>query len=163
MIEQPKPKKIDDRLETKSVRSVRSKMSKTSKARLWEAIENADDHQLEDLKKKLNIKDEDLEGVQEEGSDKKEIYVNPEEEDPEQKSELYDEIDSLYQDEARSVVSKAKSVRSNASNATGVSSKVYINQLEKQLDEERKARERLQRELEEVKKLSSEVSKQVKA
>ena len=55
----------------------------------------------------------------------------------------------------RSVVSRRTVVSANGSIRT---SKTYISTLEKQLNEEKKAREKLEREIEEIKKINSEIS-----
>lgn len=66
-----------------------------------------------------------------------------------EEQDLHDEIDSLYYG---SSYSQADSKASRMTSAT------YISKLEKELLEERKAREKLAQELEEIKKLSSEIS-----
>ena len=58
----------------------------------------------------------------------------------------------------RSVVSR-RTVITAGSNGTSVrTSKTYISTLEKQLNEEKRAREKLQQEIEEIKKINSEIS-----
>ncbi len=64
---------------------------------------------------------------------------------------LHDEIDSLYYGDGYSEYSKG-SRRSQFTSAT------YISKLEKELQDEKSARERLEKELEEIKKISSEIS-----
>ena len=66
-----------------------------------------------------------------------------------EEQELHEEIDSLYYG---SQYTHTESRRSNMTSAT------YISKLEKELHEEREAREKLAQELEEIKKLSSEIS-----
>lgn len=79
--------------------------------------------------------------------------LNEEEANQREDQELHDEIDSLYYGSySESRRSENKSRRSQMTSAT------YISKLEKELQEERKARERLSKELEEIKKLSSEIS-----
>eukprot|EP00347_Sterkiella_histriomuscorum_P004715 403359387 len=81
-------------------------------------------------------------------------------EDQEHQSELYDEINSLYdlenqQDDRKSVftsVSKAKSTMS-------MKSQVIITSLEKQLQEERDARKKLEEELASIRQLSMQLLK----
>ena len=63
--------------------------------------------------------------------------------------DLHDEIDSLYY---------GSSYSRTDSKASRMTSATYISKLEKELDEERHAREKLAVELEEIKKLSSEIS-----
>jgi predicted RNase H-like nuclease (RuvC/YqgF family) len=61
----------------------------------------------------------------------------------------------------KSVVSTRKSVLSEAHSgraSTVKTSKTYINSLEQRLNEEREAREALQREIENLKKINSEIS-----
>jgi len=55
----------------------------------------------------------------------------------------------------RSVVSRRTVVSANGSIRT---SKTYISTLERQLNEEKKAREKLEKEIEEIKKINSEIS-----
>lgn len=55
----------------------------------------------------------------------------------------------------RSVVSRRTVISANGSIKT---SKTYISTLEKQLNEERFAREKLEKEIEEIKKINSEIS-----
>lgn len=76
------------------------------------------------------------------------------EEDAKDKDEqdLNDEIDSLYYG------SYTESRRSEVSRRSQLTSATYISKLEKELQEERKAREKLAHELEEIKKISSEIS-----
>lgn len=69
-----------------------------------------------------------------------------------EEQELHDEIDSLYYG------SYCESRRSGKSRRSNITSATYISKLEKELQEERKARERLAKELEEIKKISSEIS-----
>lgn len=64
---------------------------------------------------------------------------------------LHDEIDSLYYGDGFSEYSKG-SKRSQFTSAT------YISKLEQELKDEKDARERLEKELEEIKKISSEIS-----
>ena len=67
--------------------------------------------------------------------------------------ELNDEIDSLYYGSSYS-----GSRRSEVSRRSQLTSATYISQLEKELQEERRAREKLAEELEEIKRISSEIS-----
>jgi len=67
--------------------------------------------------------------------------------------ELNDEIDSLYHGSSYS-----GSRRSEVSRRSQLTSATYISQLEKELQEERRAREKLAEELEEIKRISSEIS-----
>lgn len=75
------------------------------------------------------------------------------EEDPKKNDEdqLHDEIDSLY-------YGYSESRKSGQSRRSQMTSATYISQLEKELQEERRAREKLAQELEEIKKISSEIS-----
>ena len=66
--------------------------------------------------------------------------------------DLNDEIDSLYYG------SYTESRKSDMSRRSQLTSATYISQLEKELQEERRAREKLAEELEEIKKISSEIS-----
>lgn len=78
--------------------------------------------------------------------------LNEEETKQRDDQELHDEIDSLYYG------SYSESRRSEKSRRSQLTSATYISKLEKELQEERKAREKLAKELEEIKKLSSEIS-----
>lgn len=77
------------------------------------------------------------------------LAVNNEEAKQKEEQDLHDEIDSLYYG---SQYTHTESKRSQLTSAT------YISKLEKELQEERRAREKLAQELEEIKKLSSEIS-----
>lgn len=78
--------------------------------------------------------------------------------------DIHDEIDSLYygaySESRRSEMSRRSdaSRRSEVSRRSNVTSATYISKLEKELQEERRAREKLAKELEEIKKISSEIS-----
>lgn len=78
--------------------------------------------------------------------------LNEEEAKQRDEQELHDEIDSLYYGSYNESRRSGKSRRSNMTSAT------YISKLEKELQEERRAREKLAQELEEIKKISSEIS-----
>lgn len=75
-----------------------------------------------------------------------------EEQKAKEEQDLNDEIDSLYYG------SYTESRRSEISRRSQLTSATYISKLEKELQEERKAREKLAQELEEIKKISSEIS-----
>ena len=94
---------------------------------------------------------EEIEKV-EEDEEKKEEIENGEENKEKEEQQLNDEIDSLYYG------SYTDSRRSDASRRSQMTSATYISKLEKELAEERKAREKLAKELEEIKKISSEIS-----
>ena len=79
--------------------------------------------------------------------------LNEEEARAQEEAELHDEIDSLYYGSNYS-----GSRRSGASRRSQLTSATYISKLEKELQEERRAREKLSKELEEIKKISSEIS-----
>lgn len=81
--------------------------------------------------------------------DQQQPPVDEEEAKKREEQDLHDEIDSLYYG---SQYTHTESRRSNMTSAT------YISKLEKELQEEREAREKLAQELEEIKKLSSEIS-----
>jgi hypothetical protein len=70
--------------------------------------------------------------------------------------ELQDEIDSLYYGSSYS--GSRRSDASGVSRRSQLTSATYISKLEKELQEERRAREKLSLELEEIKKISSEIS-----
>lgn len=79
--------------------------------------------------------------------------LNEDEAKAQEEAELHDEIDSLYYGSNYS-----GSRRSGASRRSQLTSATYISKLEKELQEERRAREKLSKELEEIKKISSEIS-----
>lgn len=56
----------------------------------------------------------------------------------------------------RSIISKQRTVVS--ANGSIKTSKTYISTLERQLNDEKRAREKLEREIEEIKKINSEIS-----
>ena len=72
--------------------------------------------------------------------------------EPEDAHKIHDEIDSLYYGDGYSEYD------SQVSRRTGQTSATYISKLEKELKEERVAREKLEKELEEIKRISSEIS-----
>ena len=72
--------------------------------------------------------------------------------------QTHDEIDSLYNlgsgvEEKTQVEGEGASVRT---------SKTVVSELQKQLNEEKRARERLEKELQEIKRISSEISSHLK-
>ena len=89
------------------------------------------------------------ENIQNDTLDEQPPAVNDEEAKQKEEQDLHDEIDSLYYG---SQYTHTESRRSQLTSAT------YISKLEKELQEERRAREKLAQELEEIKKLSSEIS-----
>jgi hypothetical protein len=132
------------------------------KKKIIEAIEKMDDNNLEKLRSTFNIdKEETLERNEIEegnrGEEKKEEEAGDEPRNDElggkqEDQELHDEIDSLYYG------SYSESVRSDKSRRSVLTSATYISKLEKELKEEKKAREKLAEELETLKKISSEIS-----
>lgn len=96
-------------------------------------------------------KNEEVE-KEEEPVENNEETPNEEDQKVKDEQELNDEIDSLYYG------SYTESRRSEASRRSQMTSATYISKLEKELAEERKARENLAKELEEIKKISSEIS-----
>jgi hypothetical protein len=78
---------------------------------------------------------------------------NDEESKKREEEQLHEEIDSLYYGSNYS-----GSRRSDQSRRSDMTSATYISKLEKELQEERRAREKLAKELEEIKKISSEIS-----
>ncbi len=131
------------------------------KKQVIDKIEKMGDN-LEKLRSTLNIdknENNELEGAEDElaRDGENQIEENKDEalnEEDKQKDEqeLHDEIDSLYYG------SYSESRRSGKSRKSNITSATYISKLEKELQEERKARERLAKELEEIKKISSEIS-----
>lgn len=99
-------------------------------------------------------KAEDNEEFEREDQPEEDHREEPDEEEQKAKEEqdLNDEIDSLYYG------SYTESRRSEVSRRSQLTSATYISKLEKELQEERKAREKLAQELEEIKKISSEIS-----
>ena len=92
------------------------------------------------------------ETLNENGEEKKQLPTEDEKKELEEE-ELNDEIDSLYYGSSYS-----GSRRSEISRRSQLTSATYISQLEKELQEERRAREKLAEELEEIKRISSEIS-----
>lgn len=78
-------------------------------------------------------------------------FENDEENKQKDEQDIHDEIDSLY-------YGYSESMRSGQSRRSQMTSATYISKLEKELQEERRAREKLAKELEEIKKISSEIS-----
>lgn len=79
----------------------------------------------------------------------------------EENPELRDEQRTQVSQAQRSQISnKSRSVftRSIRSKASGASSRTYVSKLEKELNHEKEARLRLQKEIEEIKKVNSEIS-----
>lgn len=74
-----------------------------------------------------------------------------EERAPVNDDKIHDEIDSLYYGDGYSEYSRG-------TRRTGQTSATYISKLERELQEERVAREKLEKELEEIKRISSEIS-----
>jgi predicted RNase H-like nuclease (RuvC/YqgF family) len=101
----------------------------------------------EDRREENELEREDL---QEENKGQE---LNEDEAKAQEDAELHDEIDSLYYGSNYS-----GSRRSGASRRSQLTSATYISKLEKELQEERRARENLAKELEEIKKISSEIS-----
>lgn len=132
------------------------------KKQVIDKIEKMGDN-LEKLRSTLNIdKNENAEAERVEDElardeespieENKNEPLNEEEAKQKEEQELHDEIDSLYYG------SYCESRRSGKSRRSNITSATYISKLEKELQEERRARERLAKELEEIKKISSEIS-----
>jgi hypothetical protein len=130
------------------------------KKQLIDKINKLDENNLEKLVQKPiepphepsqpdvnSVHEEDKESVAQ--NNENEQYDQDEEAKRREEQELHEEIDSLYYG---SQYSQSESRRSQMTSAT------YISKLEKELQEERRAREKLAQELEEIKKLSSEIS-----
>lgn len=132
------------------------------KKQVIDKIEKMGDN-LEKLRSTLNIEKNENNGI-EMGEDElardeelqneenKNEPLNEDEAKQKEEEELHDEIDSLYYG------SYCESRRSGKSRRSNITSATYISKLEKELQEERRARERLAKELEEIKKISSEIS-----
>ena len=73
---------------------------------------------------------------------------------------MHDEIDSLYNLGA-GVEEKAPGREGDGASVR--TSKTVVSELQKQLNEEKRARERLEQELQEIKRISSEISSRFKA
>lgn len=102
-----------------------------------------DEQEVEFLREKLNIE----EVKEDEPAEGEKIHIEGEEE--EAASEAADEVQSLHEKASHKSGASVKSFRSSAT---------YVSHLEKQLDDERKARERLEKELQEIKKIASEAN-----
>ena len=118
------------------------------------------DEDIERLKEKLHVIDDDA--GNEGGAAKGEEERKGEEETagviPDDLVSVYSKKSQLKRHEAKSVRSDAKSVRSDAKSVR--SSKTVVT-LQQQLREERDARRKLEKELEEIKRISSEMSSQL--
>ena len=104
-----------------------------------------DDKSIDQLKQtfdKIHVEEEPRENAEQQAQAEN---ISPEE------VKLHDEIDSLYYGDGYSESSKA-------SRRTGKTSSTYISKLERELRVEKEAREKLEKELEEIKKISSEIS-----
>lgn len=132
------------------------------KKQMMEKIEKMDDN-IDKLKSTFHLENEEkpthnnLRNYEEKDADQQQNeeeneIVDEEEAKRREEEQLHDEIDSLYYG---SVTDSRRSEKSRRSQITSAS---YISKLEKELQEERKARERLAQELEEIKKISSEIS-----
>ena len=113
------------------------------KQRIKESVEDLDEKEIEFLREKLNIeemKDEPIE-IEDDGQLLEE--------------EAADEVASLQPDDGKM---SCRSGGSRASARSFRSSATYVTHLEKQLEEERKAREKLEKELQEIKRIASEVN-----
>lgn len=125
------------------------------KKQLIDKINKLDDNTLEKLAQKPTDyrPDEFADPNEEDKNNEQDFDRNQNDIDDEtrqkEEQELHDEIDSLYYG---SQYTHTESRRSQMTSAT------YISKLEKELLEERRAREKLAKELEEIKKLSSEIS-----
>ena len=102
------------------------------------------EEELEGIKTSLKLEEKGEKGEELENEGDGEIYG-----DNTRNQDQVDEIRSFY-----TRVSK-NSVRSNKTGGTFRSSKTYISHLEKKLNLEREAREKLQLEVEELKRISS--------
>ena len=78
-------------------------------------------------------------------------HQQDEERAPVNDEKIHDEIDSLYYGDGYSEYSRG-------TRRTGQTSATYISKLERELQDERVAREKLEKELEEIKRISSEIS-----
>jgi hypothetical protein len=112
-----------------------------------------DDKKLEQLRKELNVDNEGKEtnlskdAMTEDNKKKFDELTNGDNE-----SNFHEEIDSLYYGAGGSEVSKSQ-----------MSNKTIISKLETELQVEREARKRLEKEIEEIKKISSEISSHLAA
>lgn len=104
-----------------------------------------DDYELEKLKSTLRIEDEE--------------DVLEYEQEPENK-EIFETFDKDEQKTEYSRISKSTVRTIGASSMR--SSRTYVSQLERKLSVERKAREKLQQEVEELKRLSTTISSQMR-
>jgi hypothetical protein len=131
-----------------------TKLITEEKKQLIDKINKMDETNLEklvqkptDTRSEMSVADSIQQ--QAEGENNGEYVDDDEEGKNREDQDLHDEIDSLYYG---SQYSHTESRRTNMTSAT------YISKLEKELQEERRARENLAKELEEIKKLSSEIS-----
>ena len=129
-----------------------------SKQKIIEAVEKLSDKDLEKFSKILKA----------DTAQRPPQAFNQEEEDDQQQlqEELLDRVEEmpegdpdLAREETISRVSKAASrVSATKSELSRLSNKTYIMHLQQELDEEKQARMKLERELDELRKLSSEIS-----
>ena len=73
----------------------------------------------------------------------------------EEQAEYGDEVGDLPEEDQMTSVSQIKPTASQLSQMSG---KTYISQLQKQLDEEKEARQKLEGELDDLKKISTEIT-----
>jgi hypothetical protein len=146
-----------------SVRNYRPQIEKPAvvdkKKQVMEKVEKMEDN-IEKLRSTFNLdQDQKPEEAQdelaraEEPAPEEEKELTEEERKAREDQELNDEIDSLYYGS-----NYTESRRSVGSRRSQLTSATYISKLEKELQEERRAREKLAQELEEIKKISSEIS-----
>ena len=119
-----------------------------------------DEKSVEDLRKKLynDEAEEQSQGIKQEDMRRfDEINGDHYSADDADQEEERDEVGDLAEG------TEKKSQVSRISGRSKFSSRTYVTRLEKQLNEEKEAREKLERELEEIKRLNQEITSHLKS
>ena len=116
---------------------------------IYKAVDNLDDNQID----KISVI---IEGKPEPKPDAATQPVEELKEEAEEAEEQQDQVNEMAED-------KLTSVSQQKPTFSQISGRTYISDLQKQLQEERDARVRLEADLEELKKISSEITSQLSA
>ena len=135
---------VASKKEDKKVRdSVRSSQYRE---KLIESINKMDDNQIEKVGQQLGVREDAL---SQQALDKLDDHES------EYRNEEDDQVTELESVQTKSIVTR------RTETGTYISSRTYVSKLEKELNEEKRARERIESELVELKKVSKELSEKL--
>ena len=127
-----------------------SVFSKKSKAASWVYVDKPDEAAAAEKKEEVEPPVEDIP-----------VEVKNPTEKVEEEAEVADKVDDLPAVDADEKLTSVSQIKPSASQISKMTGRTYISSLQKQLEEERSARERLEGELQELKKVSEEITSQL--